>query len=183
MAFVGKVRTKSGATAVQVARYANGRQEIAEHMFAESSRPFDLARAVTAQIPGLKALVTGRNALFECAVGPSQASGRTESTGSVLLRHVLTDACDQLVPVSAHEVVGRLAFRTVTRGENREQIAVEETLIIDGQSCLELAVVLFDCVVHRLDRNVLVIELHLDDRRLTADLIVTHARIWTGNVR
>nr|WP_237713802.1 hypothetical protein [Rhodococcus sp. P14] len=32
MAFVRKVRTKSGATAVQIARYVGGRQEIVKHI-------------------------------------------------------------------------------------------------------------------------------------------------------
>jgi hypothetical protein len=32
VALIRKVRTKSGATAVQIARYANGRQEIVRHI-------------------------------------------------------------------------------------------------------------------------------------------------------
>ncbi|MFF0284275.1 hypothetical protein ACFYSW_28675 [Rhodococcus aetherivorans] len=36
MAFARKVRTKSGATAVQVARYANGRQEIVNYISAHT---------------------------------------------------------------------------------------------------------------------------------------------------
>ena len=115
MAFVRKVRTKSGATAVQVARYVGGRQEIVKHIGSahtdvELGMLLERARAwldpdqqaldldVTPQVPVDKALVGGQSALFEPAPGPAQvdAPGRTESTGSVLLRQVLTDVYDQL---------------------------------------------------------------------------------------
>ncbi|SUF09196.1 transposase [Rhodococcus gordoniae] len=115
MAFVRKVRTKSGATAVQVARYVGGRQESVKHIgSAHTDVEFGmlLERAsawlepdqqaldlgVTPQVPVEKPLVGGQSALLEPATGPPQvdAPGRTESTGSVLLRQVLAEVYDQL---------------------------------------------------------------------------------------
>ncbi|MBC2589861.1 MULTISPECIES: IS1634 family transposase [Rhodococcus] len=115
MAFVRKVRTKSGATAVQIARYVGGRQEIVKHIGSahtdvELGMLLERARAwlepdqqvldlgVTPQVPVEKPLAGGQSALFDPAQRTSQvdAPGRTESTGSVLLRQVLTDVYDQL---------------------------------------------------------------------------------------
>lgn len=115
MAFVRKVRTKSGATAVQVARYVGGRQEIVKHIGSahtdvELGMLLERARAwlepdqqaldldVTPRVPVEKPLVTGQSALLEPAAESVQvdAPGRTESTGSVLLRQVLAQVYDQL---------------------------------------------------------------------------------------
>ncbi|MCZ4628510.1 IS1634 family transposase, partial [Rhodococcus sp. IEGM1339] len=115
MAFIRKVRTKSGATAVQVARYVGGRQEIVKHigsahtdvelgMLLERARAWlepdqqALDLGVTPQIPVEKPLVTGQSALLEPEAEPVQVDvpGRTESTGSVLLRQVLAEVYDQL---------------------------------------------------------------------------------------
>lgn len=115
MAFIRKVRTKSGATAVQIARYANGRQEIVTHIGSahtdlELGMLLERARAwlepdqqaldldVTPQIPVEKPLPTGQKALLDPAEKPARidAPGRTESTGSVLLRQVMTDVYEQL---------------------------------------------------------------------------------------
>jgi len=115
VAFIRKVRTKSGATAVQVARYVGGRQEIVKHIGSahtdvELGMLLERARAwlepdqqaldldVTPQVPVEKPLARGQSALLEPAAGPSQvdAPGRTESTGSVLLRQVLAEVYDQL---------------------------------------------------------------------------------------
>lgn len=115
MAFVRKVRTKSGATAVQIARYVGGRQEIVKHigsahtdvelgMLLERARAWlepdqqTLDLGVTPQVPVDKPLAGGQGALFDPVERTSQvdAPGRTESTGSVLLRQVLTDVYDQV---------------------------------------------------------------------------------------
>lgn len=115
MAFVRKVRTKSGATAVQIARYVGGRQEIIKHigsahtdvelgMLLERARAWlepdqqTLDLGVTPQVPVDKPLAGGQGALFDPVERTSQvdAPGRTESTGSVLLRQVLTDVYDQV---------------------------------------------------------------------------------------
>jgi hypothetical protein len=93
VAFVRKVRTKSGATAVQIARYVGGRQEIVKHIGSahtdvELGMLLERARAwldpdqhvldlgVTPQVPVDKALVGGQSALFEPAPGPAQVDAR-----------------------------------------------------------------------------------------------------------
>ncbi len=115
MAFIRKVRTKSGATAAQVARYVGGRQEIVKHigsahtdvelgMLLERARAWlepdqqALDLGVTPPIPVEMPLVTGQSALLEPEAEPVQVDvpGRTESTGSVLLRQVLAEVYDQL---------------------------------------------------------------------------------------
>ncbi|MBC2586871.1 IS1634 family transposase, partial [Rhodococcus aetherivorans] len=97
------MRTKSGATAVQIARYVGGRQEIVKHIGSahtdvELGMLLERARAwlepdqqvldlgVTPQVPVEKPLAGGQSALFDPAQRTSQvdAPGRTESTGSVL---------------------------------------------------------------------------------------------------
>ncbi|UGQ57374.1 IS1634 family transposase [Rhodococcus pyridinivorans] len=126
MVFVRKVRTKSGATAVQIARYVGGRQEIVKHIGSahtdvELGMLLERARAwlepdqqvldlgVTRQVPVEKPLAGGQSALFEPTPGPVQVDtpGRTESTGSVLLRQVLVDVYDQL----GFGILGDTVFR------------------------------------------------------------------------
>lgn len=126
MVFVRKVRTKSGATAVQIARYVGGRQEIVKHIGSahtdvELGMLLERARAwlepdqqvldlgVTRQVPAEKPLAGGQSTLFEPTPGPVQVDtpGRTESTGSVLLRQVLVDVYDQL----GFGILGDTVFR------------------------------------------------------------------------
>ncbi|MFD9670290.1 IS1634 family transposase, partial [Rhodococcus sp. NPDC059968] len=115
MAFIRRVRTKSGATAVQVARYSGGRQEIVKHIgsahtevelgvLLEQARAwlepdqqaFDLG--IVPQLPVEDVLPTGQGALLPPTEEPPvvDAPGRTEATASVLLRQVLHTAYEQL---------------------------------------------------------------------------------------
>ncbi|WP_132471265.1 IS1634 family transposase [Rhodococcus sp. SMB37] len=115
MAFIRKVRTKSGATAVQVARYIGGRQEIIKHIGsahteAELGMLLERARAwldpeqhaldldITPKLPVEHTLPTGQGALLPTAEQRPvvDAPGRTETTASILLRQVLHTAYDQL---------------------------------------------------------------------------------------
>ncbi|MEZ5151990.1 IS1634 family transposase [Rhodococcus zopfii] len=117
MAFIRRVRTKSGATAVQIARYTNGRQEIVKHigsahtdielgMLLERARTWlepdqqALDLGLTPQLPVENTLPTGQGTLLPAPVDEQQpvldAPGRTETTASVLLRETLHTAYDQL---------------------------------------------------------------------------------------
>ncbi|WP_370180103.1 IS1634 family transposase [Rhodococcus wratislaviensis] len=115
MTFIRRVRTKSGATAVQVARYVNGRQEIVKHigsahtdvelgMLLERARAWiepdqqALDLGVTPQTPAASVLAAGQGVLLPAADDRPvvDAPGRTASTGSVVLRQILESLYDQL---------------------------------------------------------------------------------------
>ncbi|MFD4295548.1 IS1634 family transposase [Rhodococcus sp. NPDC058532] len=115
MTFIRRVRTKSGATAVQVARYVGGRQEIVKHigsahtdlelgMLLERARSWiepdqhTLDLDVTPQTPVAKVLSTGQGSLLPVVdnLPVVDAPGRTTATGSVILRQVLETVYDHL---------------------------------------------------------------------------------------
>ncbi|MFD6858165.1 IS1634 family transposase [Rhodococcus sp. NPDC060090] len=115
MAFIRRVRTKFGATAVQVARYTGGRQEIVKHIgsahtevelgvLLEQARDWlepeqqALDLGVVPQLPVDDVLPTGQGALLPAPQEQPVVDrpGRTETTASVLLRQVLHAAYEQL---------------------------------------------------------------------------------------
>lgn len=124
--FIRRVRTKSGATAVQVARYVNGRQEIVKHirsahtdvelgMLLERARSWiepdqhALDLDITPQTPVASILPTGQGTLLPAADGGPvvDSPGRTAATGSVILRQVLETVYNHL----GFDAIGDEVFR------------------------------------------------------------------------
>lgn len=142
MTFIRRVRTKSGATAVQVARYVNGRQEIVKHIgsahtdidlgiLLERARSWIdpgqqvLDLGVTPQPPVASVLPAGQGVLLPAAdQRPAvDALGRTASTGSVVLRQVFETVYDQL---------GSRFVTTTAKGRSLDTASIERARSLVG---------------------------------------------------
>src|SRR5688572_5346201 len=85
----------------------------------------------------------------------------------------VANASDQLTTMRSNEITGRATL--AIRGKDGLQVAIEEPLVLDRQLLLELAVMLFDRVVHHIDGQVVGRDFTADDWRLCANF--THERL------